>query len=148
MAKVYNELDNLVFQLANTSNPLKLPKSARNNYSAATSWSTSEFPRKRKERSRDVEVSSKVGRSEEEESRKKAVKKDTENCGKKNEDTKPREQHSDNLIEVEANYNYRAPYNLVNEVDSQDSISSCNIGLEDSTMKIYANRTFLKKTRA
>eukprot|EP00092_Neocalanus_flemingeri_P020880 GFUD01022621.1.p1 GENE.GFUD01022621.1~~GFUD01022621.1.p1 ORF type:complete len:497 (+),score=148.31 GFUD01022621.1:56-1546(+) len=102
-------------QLAKSCKP-SFPKSSRNYYCAATTWSTSEFAKKRKVREEEGPgEQSKWGRWEEEKGDKKShgssksISKNSSRSSRR-EDRKPLEEKSENVEEVEASYKYRAPF--------------------------------------
>jgi len=115
-------------QLAKSCKPVKFPKAVNNYYSAATSWSTTEFPRKRKGREEEeCGDRSKLGRREEESwskegnwfRRKSEILKGSRESSRSSENSsrrskrverKPMKEKEGNLDAVEPSYNYRAPY--------------------------------------
>jgi len=116
-------------QLAKSCKPAKFPKSVKNYYSAATSWSTTEFPRKRKGREEEECGDwNKLGRWEEEGGskegdwfqRKDEIVRDSLETSRRNskassrstkrEERKPLKKKEVNLDAVEVSYSYKAPY--------------------------------------
>jgi len=108
-------------QLAKSCKPLKFAKSVKNYYSAATLWSTTEFPRKRKVREEEPAGEQSKWRREEErggkegdwflrrEEKRKGLSKYSSLASKK--ERKPLEEKNANIdTEAEASYSYRAPY--------------------------------------
>eukprot|EP00092_Neocalanus_flemingeri_P037998 GFUD01041366.1.p1 GENE.GFUD01041366.1~~GFUD01041366.1.p1 ORF type:complete len:522 (+),score=119.58 GFUD01041366.1:35-1600(+) len=102
-------------QLAKSCKPTKFPKSVKNYYSAATTWGSTAFPRKRKEREEEwTGEQSKSGRWEEEDNggdwfkrKDNYVREGLVSTSRK--DRKLLEEKQRNLEGAEASYSYRAP---------------------------------------
>jgi len=114
-------------QLAKSCKPVRFPKSTKNYYSAATRWSTSEFPSKRKERDGEGEIEGSKKRRDDEKGGDCFLRKDErysrESRGSGNysfkiavRDERLPFEKSNVEHEVEPNYSYRPPYQ-----DSQEA---------------------------
>jgi len=150
-------------QLAKSCKPLKFAKSVKNYYSAATLWSTTEFPRKRKVREEDPAVEQSKWRREEERcgkvgdwflrreeslkskglskhysvgSKNYSVGSKNYSVGSKNQ-RKPLEEKKENIdTEAGASYSYRAPYQDDGEGVKDNKDETCTNGLENLDGKI------------